>query len=213
MIRVLIVAASSISQSGLENLLRASTSLQVVRVVSDFSQLSASVEELQPDVVVAEITGQDRTLPEEILKLSEEAPAAIVLLVDDTNTERDVDAFRNGIRAVLPRNMSPVGIVAAVEAVGVGLTVLLPEGLDNLLRESTASHRAVSPPLVEALTPREIEVLGMMVEGWGNKEISSRLGISEHTVKFHVASIMGKLNASSRTEAVTSGIRHGLIML
>jgi DNA-binding NarL/FixJ family response regulator len=168
---------------------------------------------LQPDVVVAEIAGQDRTLPEEILKLAEEAPVAIVLLVDDANTERDLDALRNGVRAVLPRNMSPGGIVAAVEAVGVGLAVLLPERLDNLLRESTVSHRAVSPPLVEALTPREIEVLGMMVEGWGNKEISTRLGISEHTVKFHVASIMGKLNASSRTEAVTSGIRHGLIML
>ena len=213
MIRVLIVASSSISQSGLENLLRASTSLQVVRVISDVGQLSESVEELQPDVVVAEINGQDRTLPEEILKLSEEAPVAIVLLVDDANAERDLDALRNGVRAVLPRNMSTAGIVAAIEAVGVGLTVLLPEGLDNLLRESTVSHRAVSPPLVEALTPREIEVLGMMVEGWGNKEISTRLGISEHTVKFHVASIMGKLNASSRTEAVTSGIRHGLIML
>ena len=213
MIRVLIVASSSISQSGLENLLRASTSLQLVRVVSDFSQLSENVEELQPDVVVAEITGPDKTLPEEILKLSEEAPVAIVLLVDDANTERDVDAFRNGIRAVLPRNMRSGGIIAAVEAVGVGLAVLMPEGLDNLVRESTASHRTVSPPLVEALTPREIEVLGMMVEGWGNKEISTRLGISEHTVKFHVASIMGKLNASSRTEAVTSGIRHGLIML
>jgi len=213
MIRVLIVASSSISQSGLENLLRASTSLQVVLVLSDFGQLSEKIEELQPDVVVAEITGQDRTLPEEILKLSEEAPVAIVLMVDDANTERDLDAFRNGVRAVLPRNMSPGGIVAAVEAVGVGLAVLLPEGLDTLLRESSASHRAVSPPLVEALTPREIEVLGMMVEGWGNKEISTRLGISEHTVKFHVASIMGKLNASSRTEAVTSGIRHGLIML
>jgi NarL family two-component system response regulator YdfI len=213
MIRVLIVAASSISQNGLENLLRASTSLQVVRVVANFDQLSESVEELQPDVVVAEITGQDRTLPEEILKLAEEAPVAIVLLVDDANTGRDLDALRNGARAVLPRNMSPGGIVAAVEAAGAGLAVLLPEGLDNLLRESTVSHRAVSPTLVEALTPREIEVLGMMVEGWGNKEISTRLGISEHTVKFHVASIMGKLNASSRTEAVTSGIRHGLIML
>jgi two-component system, NarL family, response regulator YdfI len=213
MIRVLIVASSSISQSGLENLLRTSTSLQVVDVLSDFGQLSENVEELQPDVVIAEITGQDRTLPEEILKLSEEAPVATVLLVDDANTERDLDAFRNGIKAVLPRNMSPAGIVAAVEAVGAGLAVLLPEGLDSLLREGAASHRAVSPPLVEALTPREIEVLGMMVEGWGNKEISKRLGISEHTVKFHVASIMGKLNASSRTEAVTSGIRHGLIML
>jgi NarL family two-component system response regulator YdfI len=213
MIRVLIVASSSISQSGLENLLRASLSLQVVGVLSDLGGLSENVEELQPDVIIAEITGQDRTLPEEILKLSEEAPVATILLVDDANTERDLDAFRNGIRAVLPRNMSPAGIVAAVEAVGVGLAVLLPEGLDNLLRESTAAHRAVSPSLVEALTPREIEVLGMMVEGWGNKEISKRLGISEHTVKFHVASIMGKLNASSRTEAVTSGIRHGLIML
>jgi two-component system, NarL family, response regulator YdfI len=213
MIRVLLVVSSSISQSGLENLLRASTSLQVARVLSDFGQLSESVEELQPDVVVAEITGQDRTLPEEVLKLSEEAPVAIVLLVDDANTERDLDALRNGVRAVLPRNMNPGGIIAAVEAVGAGLAVLVPEGLDNLLRESTASHRAVSPPLVEALTPREIEVLGMMVEGWGNKEISTRLSISEHTVKFHVASIMGKLNASSRTEAVTSGIRHGLIML
>jgi DNA-binding NarL/FixJ family response regulator len=213
MIRVLLVVSSSISQNGLENLLRASTSLQVARVLSDFGQLSESVEELQPDVVVAEITGQDRTLPEEVLKLSEEAPVAIVLLVDDANTERDLDALRNGARAVLPRNMNPGGIIAAVEAVGAGLAVLVPEGLDNLLRESTASHRAVSPPLVEALTPREIEVLGMMVEGWGNKEISTRLSISEHTVKFHVASIMGKLNASSRTEAVTSGIRHGLIML
>lgn len=213
MIRVLILASSSISQSGLESLLRVATSLQVVGVLSDVGQLSENVEELQPDVVIAEIAGQDRTLPEEILELSEEAPVAIVLLVDDANTERDLDAFRNGIKAVLPRNMSPAGIIAAVEAVGVGLTVLPPESLDNLLRESTALHRAVSPPLVEALTPREIEVLGMMVEGWGNKEISTRLGISEHTVKFHVASIMGKLNASSRTEAVTSGIRHGLIML
>jgi DNA-binding NarL/FixJ family response regulator len=213
MIRVLIVASSSISQRGLEDLLRASTSLRVVGVLSDLGQLCDNVEELQPDVLVAEVTGQDRTLPEEILKLSEEAPVAIVLLVEDGNSERDLDALRNGVRAVLPRNMSPVGIVAAVEAVGAGLAVLLPEGVDSLLRESTASHRAVSPPLVEALTPREIEVLGMMVEGWGNKEISTRLGISEHTVKFHVASIMGKLNASSRTEAVTSGIRHGLIML
>jgi DNA-binding NarL/FixJ family response regulator len=212
MIRVLILASSSVSQSGLKDVLRASTSLQVVGVLSDVGQLSQNVEELQPDVVIAEITGQDRTLPEEILNLSEEAPVAIVLLVDDANTEKDLDAFRNGIRAVFPRNMSPVAIIAAVEAVGVGLSVLLPEDLNNLLRGNTASHRAVSP-LVEALTPREIEVLGMMVEGWGNKEISTRLRISEHTVKFHVASIMGKLNASSRTEAVTSGIRHGLIML
>jgi DNA-binding CsgD family transcriptional regulator len=68
-------------------------------------------------------------------------------------------------------------------------------------------------PPNQALTPREIEVLGMLAEGLGNKAIAWRLDISEHTVKFHVGSILAKLNASSRTEAVTLGIRQGLILL
>jgi len=63
------------------------------------------------------------------------------------------------------------------------------------------------------LTRRETDVLAAIADGLSNKAAARRLGISQHTVKFHVASIMGKLNASSRTEAVTSGIRHGLIML
>jgi NarL family two-component system response regulator YdfI len=213
MTRVLVVASSPNSQTGLGNLLSAGRSLQVVRALSDFATLSATVEELQPDVVLAEIAGIEKILPDEILQLSEEAPVGIILLVDDPNPERDLDALRSGIRAVLPRNTTQNAIIAAVEAVGAGLSVLRPEGLDRLLRETIAAQRKISAPLVEPLTPRELEVLGMMVEGWGNKEISARLGISEHTVKFHVASIMGKLNAESRTEAVTAGIRHGLIML
>jgi NarL family two-component system response regulator YdfI len=217
MMRVLIVAASAISLSGLESVLRASGSFEVVRTIADFAVLAESVEELQPDVVVAEVTGLERALPDELLKLLEEAPVGVVLLVDDASAERDIEALRSGVRAVVQRNMNPSAIVAAVEAVGAGFAVLAPEELQNLLRETGVARRtvagAVAAPLVEALTPREMEVLGMMVEGWGNKEISTRLKISEHTVKFHVASIMGKLNAGSRTEAVTLGIRHGLVML
>ncbi|HXF26085.1 MAG TPA: response regulator transcription factor, partial [Bryobacteraceae bacterium] len=67
--------------------------------------------------------------------------------------------------------------------------------------------------LPEPLTPREIEVLKMLAEGLSNKLIAVDLGISEHTVKFHVNSILGKLNAGSRTEAVTTGIRRGLVIL
>ncbi len=67
--------------------------------------------------------------------------------------------------------------------------------------------------VVEELTPREIEVLRMMAEGLGNKEIAVRLGISDHTVKFHISSILAKVGASSRTEAVTIGIRMGLVLL
>ena len=66
---------------------------------------------------------------------------------------------------------------------------------------------------VEELTPREVEVLRMMAEGLGNKEIAARLGISDHTVKFHISSILAKIGASTRTEAVTLGIRMGLILL
>ena len=63
----------------------------------------------------------------------------------------------------------------------------------------------------ETLTPRELQVLRMMAEGYGNKEIGGHLGISDHTAKFHVASILGKLNAQTRTEAVAIGIRRGLV--
>ena len=66
---------------------------------------------------------------------------------------------------------------------------------------------------IEALSPREIEVLGMMAEGISNKEIAARMGISEHTVKFHVSSLLGKLGAVTRAELVGLAIRRGLIMI
>jgi len=104
-------------------------------------------------------------------------------------------------------------VAAAMEGVTLGVPSVAisfagpASDLDGLL---------VSPQpasMAEPLTPREVEVLGMLAEGQSNKSIAYRLGISEHTVKFHVTSIMGKLNAGSRTEAVTQGIRQGLIML
>jgi NarL family two-component system response regulator YdfI len=213
MIRVLVVASSPVSQAGLENLLRGDASLLVVRVLADFAELSENVEELQPDVVLVEAGSADRGLPEEISALAEEAPVGIVLLVDDLNSDRDLEALRIGVRAVLPRNATPGSIIAAAHAASAGLVVLPLEGLASLMKETAPAQKTASAALIEPLTTREMEVLGMMAEGWGNKEISSRLGISEHTVKFHVAAIMGKLNAESRTEAVTLGIRHGLVML
>lgn len=78
---------------------------------------------------------------------------------------------------------------------------------------SPAAERAGATVDHQPLTPREIEILGMMAEGLGNKVIAARLGISTHTVKFHVASIFAKLDAGSRTEAVTIGVRQALIMI
>jgi DNA-binding NarL/FixJ family response regulator len=106
---------------------------------------------------------------------------------------------------VLPPNAAP-----AVEAAASGLVALDPRDLEVLLAGAAPAHRL---PETAALTAREIEVLRMMAEGTANKNIAWKLGISERTVKFHVASILGKLNASSRPEAVTTGIRKGLILI
>jgi len=94
--------------------------------------------------------------------------------------------------------------------VAAGLVALHPEALDALRRRGPA--RAASDS-AEPLTARELEVLGMLAEGLGNKAIASRLAISSHTAKFHVAAIMGKLGARSRTEAVALAMRRGLVAI
>ncbi len=83
----------------------------------------------------------------------------------------------------------------------------------DLLLPSTADNDESEPWLHEALTARESEVLTMLAEGTSNKEIAARLNISEHTAKFHVSSILAKLGATTRTEAVSRGVRQGLIVI
>lgn len=113
------------------------------------------------------------------------------------------------IRAVLPMSASAAEIGAAIQAATHDLTVLTP---DQVLRWVTTTSTD-DEDFFEELTARELQVLRMMADGSGNKDIAVALGISEHTVKFHVAQILGKLNASSRTEAVSLGIRRGLVAI
>jgi DNA-binding NarL/FixJ family response regulator len=113
-------------------------------------------------------------------------------------------SLRAGAQAALPANALPEQIAAAVHAVAAGLSAALPDDFRRALPASAASS-------AEHLTAREIQVVRLMADGLANKEIAWELGISEHTVKFHAASIMNKLNAASRTEAVATAIRHGLV--
>lgn len=199
MTRVLVVALSPIARLGLESMLRGTGAIEVVGSVANWTDHSGQ----DPDVIVAEWESGDE-LPGE---LTGALPAALVVLADDPGRSGIAEALRSGTRAVLSKQASVSQIVAAIEAAAAGLVVLQPGDLDGLLMtpRSTGS--------TEPLTPREIEVLGLLAEGQSNKAIAYRLGVSEHTVKFHVTSILGKLNAGSRTEAVTLGIRQGLIML
>lgn len=208
MTRVLIVAPSAVVRAGLESLLAGSPTLEVVGSAPGLDALPARVASLHPDVILIEL---ERERDPELGLLASLAP--IVLLGDESDSAAVTEALRHGVRAVLPREAAAEEIVAAVEAAAAGLLALHPTTADTLLPLLGPLSRSPTTAGAETLTPREIEVLGMLAEGAGNKLIARRLGISEHTVKFHVGSILAKLNASSRTEAVTLGVRQGLIML
>ncbi len=132
-------------------------------------------------------------------------------MVDDPEPSWVRNALREGVNAIIARDADRDQIALAVEAADAGYVLLHPTSARML--GSSAPSLLDSPDELEHLTAREREVLGLMSGGLGNKEIAARLGISEHTVKFHTSSILAKLSAGSRTEAVSQGIRRGLIML
>ena len=200
MTRIVIAAASAVVRAGLEALLSATPGWEVAGSFADASH----VDSLRPDVLVA-------ALPVGGMAAMQSAAPAIVLLTSEGQPEWTADALRSGVRALLPRDAPAAAILAAVEAAANGLAVIDPQELEGLLGSPVPLDTADTGGA--PLTPRELEVLRMMADGAANKEIAWKLAISEHTVKFHVASVMGKLNASSRTEAVTRGLRRGLILM
>jgi two-component system, NarL family, response regulator YdfI len=206
MIRVLIKASSPVVKAGLETLLRAYPHLHVIE--EPWGELDSSDDLLAhspPDVLLAQVDNTE-SMAEALDSLAKRAP--LILLVREPSAA-SADAFRHGARAVLPNDVTGTQIAAAIGAVHAGLGVFDRDAIEE-------SPMAVNGPperLLEPLTPREIEVLRAMAEGLGNKEIAVRLGISENTIKFHVASVMGKLSAGSRTEAVMLGIRHGIVLI
>jgi NarL family two-component system response regulator YdfI len=198
--RLLIAASSPVVRAGLEALAASNPSLELAGAFPDL----ASVEALRPDVVLAALS------PADLAHAANGRAPAFVLLTGEAQPVWTAEAVRLGVRALLPRDASAAEILAAVDAAAAGLAVVAPADLEPLLH---AGPQAQAAPETAALTPREMEVLRLMAEGTANKTIAWKLDISEHTVKFHVASIFAKLNAGTRTEAVTQGVRRGLIFL
>jgi two-component system, NarL family, response regulator YdfI len=207
-IRVFIIAGSPLTRSGLENLLKA-RAVKVAGTAANLESADSLLSDAEADAVLIDATGEQ---PEEFVQTVAESglasELAVILLADHLPRASSAAALRTGVRAVLPSDVSQDQLVAALEAVASGLVVVHPADVE-------AAFPASRPlaELAEPLTRREREVLQMLAAGLGNKAIAARLAISEHTVKFHVASILGKLGAGSRTEAVSLGIRRGLVLL
>ncbi len=216
MIKVIIAAESALARRGIEQLLRGPG----VEIVASIASLSApDAEPEQPDSADLIITTAEPSHFVALLQKLAEADlfraSPVVLLVEILDPQTTARALRMGARAVLPTELARPRLLAALEAVSRGFVVAMPVEAETIIAASQipASVTGGVEELLEPLTPREHEVLRMLALGLANKEIASRLNISEHTVKFHVAAILGKLGAASRTEAVALGIRHGLVLL
>jgi two-component system, NarL family, response regulator YdfI len=211
-IRVFIVAPSTVSRAGLRSML-ADAGFEAIGSTQDLASIDEALLEFEPDILLVDGMHDAGEAGRGWLALAEVTDqAAVVLLADQPDGAQVAQAFRNGVRAVLPREISTQQLQAALQAVAAGLIVVHPAEVSTLVPTPTSSPTEISP-LAEPLTKREREVLQMLATGLGNKEIAARLVISDHTAKFHVASILGKLGASTRTEAVAIGIRHGMILL
>jgi two-component system, NarL family, response regulator YdfI len=210
--RVLIVSSSPLVRAGLQNVL-GTLRFDVAGSVAGVDELSQQLLETEPDVVIVDASGdlQEKIL-EELVASEIARESAIVLLTEDAPPGWAAEAIRSGARAILPSDVSPDQLRIAIEAALSGF-VIIPSGEAAAFVPAALPSSLPLADLPEPLTKREREVLQMLASGLGNKEIAVRLSISEHTAKFHVASILGKLGASTRTEAVSIGIRRGLVLL
>jgi DNA-binding NarL/FixJ family response regulator len=214
-IRVFIVAASPLARSGLQQLL-ASPEIEIVGSAVDLDSAAGllSEPEAEPDVIVVDASRESGANIAGLSAASSDigADIPIVVLESTDSSAAGSDLLRQGVRAVLPAGILPTELIAALRAVTSGLIVLHQSTLGALPHAAVNASRAVEE-FTEPLTKREREVLQMLAAGLGNKEIAGKLNISDHTAKFHVGSILGKLGAASRAEAVALGIRRGLVLL
>ena len=197
MIRVAILAPALALRVGLREVFRG---LEDIEVVGDASSLDETPE---ADVLV--LTSTDY-----LSDLDESAPAVLLLTDDQNDATQLLDL---PVWGVLSMDASPEELSAAVRALGEGLWAGSPALLQSLFERQPAFALEDGDPIVDPLTPREREVLQLAAEGLANKQIALSLGISEHTVKFHLSSLYTKLGVTSRTEAIRAGARRGWVVL
>ena len=195
MIRVAIIADLLSHAHALADLLAQDERIDIVTASDRLSAALEGIEDITDVLVVAGLS-HDK-IPFQGLP--------IVVISDGPIKE---SLFAKNVRAWLPNNASRMELLAAIAAAEANLHVLTA---DQMERRTKNAAPAISDEVQDTLTSRELEVLRTMANGSGNKEIADHLGISGNTVKFHVAQIMAKLGAHSRTEAVTIGMKRGLV--
>jgi len=204
-LRVLVVGEDPLARSGLVALLNRPGQIEVVREIAPGDGVEEALDAHRPQVVLWDLGFAVALDLDGMRRMARRDVPVVAVVAAESHAAAVLNA---GARGVLLRDGDEERLLASLAAVAEGLIVM-----DSALRESALRPSSAAQALVEPLTPRESEVLALLAQGLANKTIADRLGISEHTAKFHVNAILGKLGAESRTEAIVQAIRLGLVVL
>jgi two-component system response regulator NreC len=212
-IRLLLVDDHEVVRTGLRMLLESQSDIKILAEASTGAEAIQMAREFNPDVVVMDITLPDITGIEATRQLKERQPEiAVVALTIHEDEQYFFEMLQAGASGYVPKRAAPEDLITAIRAAFAGEIYIYPSLAKALVSDYLGRSR-IDPqeaPL-EALTPREEEVLELLAEGLSNDEIADRLVISRHTVARHRENLMGKLNLHSRSELVKYAIRKGLI--
>lgn len=206
-IRVLLADDHSVVRQGLRMFLGLDPELEVIGEARNGVEAVQMAQELNPDVVLMDILMPEMDGLEATRRIRAAQPdTEVIALTSVLENEKVFDAIRSGAIGYLLKDTESEELRRAIKAAAAGQVQLSPQAAARLLRDERASE-----PQMEALTPRETEVLRLLARGLANKEIARDLGIGEKTVKTHVSNILSKMGVLSRTQAALQAVRMGLI--
>ncbi len=209
-IRVLVVDDHAVVREGLRAFLGLHGEIEVVGEASDGAEAILRARELVPDVVLMDLVMPGTDGVEAMRALRAELPALrVIVLTSFLDDERLLPALRAGAAGYLLKNAEPGELVRAIRAAHAGQALIDPTVAARLVSALSGPAAIAADP--QRLTPRETEVLELIVAGRANKRIAVELGIAEKTVKSHVSRVLEKLGVSDRTQAALLAVRDGLV--
>jgi NarL family two-component system response regulator LiaR len=208
-VRVLIADDHAIVRKGIRALLSEAGGFEVVAEVANGQEAVLRADELHPDVILMDLLMPVMDGIEATRQITSHRPGARVLVLTSFVADNKVfPAIKAGATGYLLKDSSPEELVRAIRQVHRGEPSLHPTIARKLLQE--IAHPPELQPAPEALTAREMTVLGLIAQGLSNQEIADRISVSEPTVRAHVSRILGKLHLASRTQAALYAVREGL---
>jgi DNA-binding NarL/FixJ family response regulator len=212
MIRVLLADDQGLVRAGFRMILRAESDIEVVGEAGDGEEAVARARETSPDVVLMDIRMPGVDGVEATRRIAQTGGPRVLVLTTFDLDEYVYEALRAGASGFLLKDVPEEQLVAAIRVVAAGGSLFAPTVTRRLIEEFARRVRTPEPPAaLGELTPRELEVLGLVARGLSNAEIAAELVVSEHTTKTHVASVLSKLGLRNRVQAVVLAYETGLV--